>query len=225
MCADTETKKAANQVVWSPRGRHAVLAGLGQPFNGTLEFWDVTKRTSLAVTQCEFNPSLVTWDPAGRMVATVVSQNMLGPNSTRETLGNGYTLWSFHGAQLAKKQHEMFFIFQWRPRPRMLLSPKEEQHIYDNLDEYVKKFHEKDMRVARRKRAREQRLKREQRRRFLSLIERKRAQRAATRAQRTALRDGYESPDEGSYEEVVIEVEEPVQRVAERPLGAGGKLQ
>jgi hypothetical protein len=61
-----------------------------------LEFWDIDEELSTAEEE-HFMCNGVYWDPSGRMVATVVTQPMTGPVPVRNTLENGYNLWTFQG--------------------------------------------------------------------------------------------------------------------------------
>jgi len=70
--AETFEKKQINQMIWSPRGQFIVLAGLGAPMNGQLEFWNA-KDQELMGTGEHFMCTDIEWDPTGRYVVSSVS--------------------------------------------------------------------------------------------------------------------------------------------------------
>lgn len=59
-------------MIWCPRGQFIVLAGLGQPINGQIEFWNA-KDMELMGTGEHFMCSDIEWDPSGRYVISSVS--------------------------------------------------------------------------------------------------------------------------------------------------------
>jgi translation initiation factor 3 subunit B len=107
-----------NAVLWSPAGNgSAVLMNTLSPSNqGALEFYDVTARKSHGTAehaQC----TDAAWDPSGRLLATWKSQPMHREPTTRETVQNGYQLWTFQGTRLFDTERPKMFQFTWRPRP------------------------------------------------------------------------------------------------------------
>ncbi|KNC50002.1 eukaryotic translation initiation factor 3 subunit B [Thecamonas trahens ATCC 50062] len=120
----TTEGKAANELFWSPQGKHIVVAGLRE-LNGKLEFWSVNPPEQMAI--CEhLKATTVEWDPTGRYVATSIS-------AWSSSIENGYTLWNFAGQQLRRVLKEKFYQFLWRPRPKSLLSKSQVKKIKKNL--------------------------------------------------------------------------------------------
>jgi hypothetical protein len=86
---------------------------VSQSLGGQLEFYDVGARKSFATVEhmqvvevltsrgpfyvaCFFLQATgLSWDPSGRMVATYKTQPLGGEVATRETVENGYMLWTF----------------------------------------------------------------------------------------------------------------------------------
>ena len=132
----TLVDKSVNALYWSPRGDHVVLAGMQvrcsaaprpvpspplrplppQNLSGTLEFYDIEQRKTYATAEHE-RCSEVLWDPSGRMVATTKVQPLRGDVTTRDTVENGFVLWTFQGARLSETLKSRVYSFAWRPRP------------------------------------------------------------------------------------------------------------
>jgi uncharacterized protein with WD repeat len=90
-----------------------VLAGTAN-IAGHYEFFDVERKRSLGVYEHPHATGLA-WDPAGRTVATYKTCN---PDSaTRDTVGNGYNLFTFQGTKIFELSKPRLFQFDWRPRP------------------------------------------------------------------------------------------------------------
>lgn len=212
---DTLTDRQCTHLHWSPAGRYLVLAGLGSPFNGTLEFVDVEERDVLAQAQ-HFMANEVHWDPSGRLLATAVTRDMFKDPTTREEMENGFQLWSMLGMNLYKQPQPHFFQFLWRPRPPLMLNDEEQEQVRTNLGKYVKRYKEEDKRAERRRRAEEMRERRAMRRKFLALMERRQRQWEAESTRRRELRGGYASDDE--YEVVEEVVLEPMTTLSEKYL-------
>ncbi|TPX71053.1 hypothetical protein SpCBS45565_g01197 [Spizellomyces sp. 'palustris'] len=127
--------KGTNQVIWSPKGRFCVLAGV-RAFQGELQFWDVDELI-LMNTGEHYMCTDVEWDPTGRYVTTSVSW-------WRVQSDTGFIMWTFTGQILAKQSVPFFKQLLWRPRPPTLLSPEKQKQIRKNLKEYSKQFEEED---------------------------------------------------------------------------------
>lgn len=130
----TYPNKNANKLVWSPRGRHLVLAGL-KPLSGQLEFFNADDGETMATSE-HLMCTDVDWDPTGRYVATSVT--------SMHDMENGFNMWTFHGKLLYKRSKEMFLQFSWRPRPPSLLPEEQKDQIWRNLKKYAKRFEEED---------------------------------------------------------------------------------
>jgi len=133
----TLTKRPVNNLHWSPRGEIILLAGNSTAGSGQLEWWDVT-RLEMIGTDEHFMCTEVEWDPTGRYVVTYVS-------ALKQSLENGYAIWTSSGRLLNKIAHPKLHQFAWRPRPPSLLTPEMEQHIRKSLKEkYQKRFERED---------------------------------------------------------------------------------
>ncbi|KAI8818548.1 eukaryotic translation initiation factor eIF2A-domain-containing protein [Fimicolochytrium jonesii] len=127
--------KGINQIIWSPKGRFAVLAGV-RAFAGELQFWDVDELVCMNTGE-HYMCTDVEWDPTGRYVVSSVSW-------WRVQSDTGFISWSFTGAQITKQTVPYFKQFLWRPRPPTLLSDEQQKKIKKNLKEYSKVFDEED---------------------------------------------------------------------------------
>ncbi|KAJ3389670.1 hypothetical protein CcCBS67573_g05180 [Chytriomyces confervae] len=124
-------RKGINQVIWSPKGRIAVLAGV-RAFQGDIEFWDADDMTMLAAGE-HYTCTDVEWDPTGRYLVSSVSW-------WRVQQDPGFILWSCVGTQLTKQSVPQFKQILWRPRPATPLTLEEQKAIKKNFKEYSKEF-------------------------------------------------------------------------------------
>lgn len=193
--------KQCNCIFWSPAGGIIIMAGLGDSASGTLEFYDVDEKKLIA-TKDHYRANAVLWDHSGRTVATTVSQPIEGGHF-KFAMDNGYILWTFQGKQLYQQSFETFYQLQWRPRPQFL-SKSEEKKVIKNLKKYEKVFDRADRERTRALRLEETKEKRALRAKFRDTMARLRGFRDEQKAERMALRDGYDSEDEDNY--VTIEV-------------------
>lgn len=200
---ETLQNKQCNCLFWSPAGNNIILASLGDAASGTLEFYDVDNK-SLTVKE-HYRANQVIWDPAGRSVASVVSQPIEGGHF-KFAMDNGYILWSFQGKQLYQQSFESFYQFAWRPR-ESLLTKKEINDVKKNIKKYEKRFDRADKERQRRKYLEETKGKRDERSQFRDLLARNRTIFAKQRAEYIALLGGYDSEDESNYvmREVAVE--------------------
>jgi len=188
-------------IFWSPAGGNIILASLGDTASGTLEFYNVDDKT--IVMKEHYRANQVAWDPAGRTVATIVSQPLEGGHF-KFAMDNGYILWSFQGKQLHQKSFESFYQFLWRPR-ETLLSQKEVEEVQKNLKKYEKQFEKADKERARLLYLEETKGKRMERSKFRHVLSRNKAIRQGRREEYVALLDGYDSADDSNF--VVREVQ------------------
>jgi translation initiation factor 3 subunit B len=128
--------KGCNCLFWSPAGSTMLMASLGDSASGTLEFYDVDT-TSLTIKE-HYRANQVLWDPAGRTVATCVSQPIDGGHF-KFAMDNGYIIWSFQGKQLFQQSFETFYQLLWRPR-ESLLSKSQIEKVKKDLKKYEKQF-------------------------------------------------------------------------------------
>jgi len=192
---ETLEGKQCNCLFWSPAGQNIIMASLGDSASGALEFYDVDTK---AMTMKEhYRANQVCWDPAGRTVATIVSQP-IGGGHFKFVMDNGYTLWTFQGKQIAQKSHEAMYQLQWRPR-KSLLSKDQTEMVMKNLKKYEKEFDKADKAINRARLVEETRGKRLLRSDFRGRIARLKQFRAAQREARIALMNGYDSDDETNY--------------------------
>lgn len=145
----TVNDRTINTLHWSPRGEFMVFAGL-QINSGYLEFFDVERRKSLGTTSHDVATNLL-WDPSGRLVATIKTQPLSGNISTRDTVGNGYTLWTFQGTRVYEAIKPKMFQFIWRPRMENLLTDEETKDVGRNLRRFIGKYLDEDQQRRKRK--------------------------------------------------------------------------
>lgn len=89
--------KGVNRVAWSPKGRYAVLASLGQ---GDLSFWDLEEDFMMGSGE-HYLMCDVSWDPTGRYVVSHVS-------FWHTKNDNGFAVWSINGTSLYRIQIQQF---------------------------------------------------------------------------------------------------------------------
>lgn len=200
---ETLEGKQCNFISWSPAGNVIIMASLGDSASGTLEFYDVSSRA--LVVKEHYRANRVLWDPAGRSVASVVSQPVEGGNF-KFSMDNGYILWSFQGKQLYQQSYESFYQFIWRPR-RGLLSNTEINKVKKNIKKYEKQFDKADRKREREKYLEETKGKREERSKIRNLLARNMAIRKRHRDKYIELLSGYDSDDENNYQIHEVQVE------------------
>lgn len=140
----TLDRKGVNQVLWSPRGRIAVLAGV-RGYQGELEFWDMDDGGGVGVmlgSGEHYQCTDVEWDPSGRYLTSSVSW-------WRVQTDPGFKLWGCSGEELTSQSVGQFKQILWRPRPRSLLSEEEMKRIRKGLKEYSREFDEADRKDSR----------------------------------------------------------------------------
>jgi translation initiation factor 3 subunit B len=128
-------RKGINHVLWSPKGRVAVLAGI-RAFQGDLEFWDVEDGNMLGSGE-HYMCTDVEWDPTGRYVMSSIS-------FWRHQNDTGFMLWNCVGQNLTKQNVSQFKQILWRPRPPTPLNTEEQKTIKKKMKEYTKEFDEAD---------------------------------------------------------------------------------
>ena len=192
---ETLEGRQCNYIFWSPAGQNILMASLGDSASGTLEFYDVDTK-ALTVKE-HYRANQVVWDPAGRTVATCVSQPIEGGHF-KFAMDNGYILWSFQGKQLYQQSFETFYQLVWRPREN-LLSKEEIAKVKKNLKKYEKQFEKADKERQRAMYLEETKGKRAERKKYRDLRDELRALRREQRARRIEILDGYDSEDESNY--------------------------
>lgn len=145
--------KVANTLMWSPRGRHIVLATMGSAAKCDIEFWDLdftladtdkkevtdpgANVQQLAVVE-HYGVTDMAWDPSGRYLASWAS-------AWRSTPEPGFNIWDFKGQQLLHESQDKFKQFAWRNRPATLLSKDQQRKVRKELKEYSRLFEEADV--------------------------------------------------------------------------------
>lgn len=195
--------KGCNCLFWSPAGSTMLMASLGDSASGTLEFYDVDTE-SLTVKE-HYRANQVVWDPAGRTVATCVSQP-IGGGHFKFAMDNGFILWSFQGKQLYQQSFETFYQLLWRPR-ETLLSKEQIEEVRKNLKKYEKEFERADKERQRALYLEETKGKRAERKKIRDLRAELAALRREQRQRHVELLDGYDSDDESHYvvREITVE--------------------
>ena len=202
-----------NDVVWSPGGGVVGLAYYA-PDSCIFELHDVDNNVSLATRRHDRGSRLV-WDPSGRYIASCTITPLRNAGA-RGQPDDGFNLYTFQGTPLCQVKREKLFQFQWRPRPKDLLSPEEKRKVIKNLKKYEKAFDKEDRQrkqelhqevLATRRRAAEE---------FLTRLNRNIAANALLKPARVAIRNGYDSDDDRNYnidvavEEIVISCKEQI---------------
>ncbi|CAB9518604.1 factor 3 subunit B [Seminavis robusta] len=190
-------------IFWSPAGSNIILASLGDTASGTLEFYNVDEGT--IVMKEHYRANQVAWDPAGRTLATVVSQPLEGGHF-KFAMDNGYILWSFQGKQLYQQSFEAFYQFVWRPR-ETLLSKTQVEEVQKNLKKYEKQFDKADKERQRALYLEETKGKRMERAKYREVLARNKAILKRRRTEYVALLDGYDSDDDANFDirDVLVE--------------------
>jgi translation initiation factor 3 subunit B len=201
-------------IFWSPAGSNIILASLGDSASGTLEFYNVDDKTM--VMKEHYRANQVAWDPAGRTVATVVSQPVEGGHF-KFAMDNGYILWSFQGKQLYQKSFEAFYQFLWRPR-ETLLSKEQIRDVKRNLKKYEKQFDKADKERQRALYLEETKGKRMERAKYREILARNKSIRQRRRAEYISLLDGFDSDDDSNYIVRDVQVETVLSSKEERGI-------
>ncbi|GAA5822070.1 hypothetical protein JCM11251_004847 [Rhodosporidiobolus azoricus] len=146
----TFDNKSYNNVFWSPKGRHVLLATLGSNSKFDMEFFDLDLDKDEKATESDPGAAIrsitilehygmtdIEWDPSGRFVATYGSIWM-------NSMESGYQIWDFKGALVQEGKLDRFKQLLWRPRPPTLLSAADQKKIRKNLRDYSRQFEEQD---------------------------------------------------------------------------------
>jgi translation initiation factor 3 subunit B len=201
---ETLEGRGCNFLFWSPAGSTILMASLGDSAAGTLDFYDVDNKT--LVVKEHYRANQVLWDPAGRCVATCVSQPVEGGHF-KFAMDNGYIVWSFQGKQLYQQSFETFYQFNWRPR-ESLLSKTQVNKVRKNLKKYEKQFEHADKERQRKLYLEETKGKRSERKDYRDLKAELLALRKEQHARKTELLGGFDSEDVSLYvtREATVEV-------------------
>lgn len=212
--------RPTNCLFWSPTGQHVVLAGLGG-MSGALEFFDTNTMESACQTE-HFNATDVEWDPSGRFVITAVCQPLMANGNWRNTMENGYRVWSPHGVQLATLQLEKCYQILWRPRPPTLLTRDQIKDIRVNLKEmYWKRFEAEDDKLRLSNLSEDQKERARTREEWRVYRQERLKEWEEQASARQDLRGGDPSDDEDDYMWDVQVIEEQVSSEVEKIVDAG----
>merc|ERR1711871_117114 len=198
----TLEKRPANTLFWSPTGNFILLGGLRQ-LNGLLDFYNVNELESFGSAE-HYLCDNVEWSPCGRYVTTCVTQY-------RHTMENGYNIWSFQGRLINRQPLDKFFSFQWRPRPKSLLSSEAVAKVESNLKYYADKYSKDDYADTQADSAAKQA------ERAAAVVEFEEYRAGckkifnAQRQMRIDLRHGYISDDEDDFVEIVEEIDDQIE--------------
>ncbi|BGP15058.1 Translation initiation factor 3 subunit b [Rhodosporidiobolus nylandii] len=142
--------KTSNNIFWSPKGRHVILATLGSNSKFDMDFFDLDLDKDEKASETDAGAAIrsivslehygmtdIEWDPSGRYLATYGSIWM-------NSMESGYQIWDFKGAPVQEGKIERFKQLLWRPRPPTLLSTAEQKKIRKNLRDYSRQFEEQD---------------------------------------------------------------------------------
>jgi translation initiation factor 3 subunit B len=208
-------KQCNREINWSPAGGVVAIANI-QSDSAIFDLHDVDSNVTMATRKHE-RCTRISWDPSGRIIATATVTELRPGANVRGQSEDGYNLYTFQGTPIVQVRKEKLYQFAWRPRPKELLSPQERKKVIKNLKKYEKIFDKEDrakkvelneaVNMERRGIAEE----------FLKFLNERTLAYRATRAQRIALRDGYDSEDDSNYQ-VVTELEETVVSTKEQVI-------
>ena len=189
--------RPCNSLFWSPAGNgRLVLAGIGDGFDGALEFYDVDHKWS---KQSEhYRCTHVAWDPSGRIVATSVVQPLEGA-FFKFQMDNGYKLWTFQGQQFHDASFENMYQLCWRPRPKSLLDQDQKKMIVKNLRKYERRFAHEDKLQENARQRELSKEKRKQRAQYRNLVKHRASVYDQSRAQRARMRNGVDVDADDLY--------------------------
>jgi translation initiation factor 3 subunit B len=202
----TITGVQCNDVIWSPAGVFVALAYFVSD-SCIFELHDVANKVKLATRKHDRCNRLL-WDPSGRVIASCTITS-LQQKAARGQSDDGFNLYTFQGTPIFQAKHEKLFQFQWRPRPKNLLSSEEKKKVIKNIKKYEKIFDKDD---RRKKQELYQEMLAERHKiasQFLQLLANKKEARELLKLRRVALRDGYDSDDDRNYI-IEVKVEETV---------------
>jgi translation initiation factor 3 subunit B len=190
-----------NNIFWAPSGGVVALAYYA-PDACLFELHDVENNNSLASRRHDRGNRLV-WDPSGRFIASCTITPLRGAGS-RPNPEDGINVYTFQGAPVVQIKKERLFQFQWRPRPRDLLSSEERKKVIKNLKKYEKMFDKEDRQRKQELQAEVLAARRRVAEEFYSKLHRSRESVLRLKPRRVAIRNGYDSDDERNYTTEVI---------------------
>jgi translation initiation factor 3 subunit B len=202
-----------NDVLWSPAGDVVALAFYA-PDTCMFQLYDVENNTMLANRRHDRGNRLA-WDPSGRVLASCTI-NPLKERQVRGHADDGFILYSFQGAVLSQLRREKLYQFQWRPRPKDLMTADERRKVVKNLRKYEKMFEKEDKQRKQELNAELLAARHAQAADFYQIISRNRANNKSLKPRRIDLRRGYDEDDDRNYifetriEEIVLSTKEQI---------------
>lgn len=130
-----------DKILWSPKGRHAVLIYTEAKTAKPILFWDLQEKEQLGYGE-HYKMSNAVWDPSGRYLCTIVSVRSTADGE------HGFIMWSFNGKILYKRQSDNFEIFSWRPRPPSILTQQQIEKVKKNLPSKIKQYEKEEQRKS-----------------------------------------------------------------------------
>lgn len=186
-----------SEFLWSPAGDVIALVHYANDYL-VMHLHDVENNVVLA-TRRHDRGNKVTWDPSGRILVSCFMNPVRADRVVRGGVEGGFVMYSFQGNILCQVRKPALSSFQWRPRPKDVLSPEEKRKIIKNLKKYEKDFEKED-----KMRKHELHLEKQARRRaiaqdFFAVVNKNRHINATLKANRLAARDGYDTDDDRNY--------------------------
>lgn len=186
-----------SEVLWSPAGDVIALVQYGND-HLVLYVHDVENNLLLS-TRRHDRGNRVVWDPSGRIIVSCYINSLRSDRVVRGGAEGGFVMYTFQGNLLCQVRKSALSSFQWRPRPRDILSPEEKKKVIKNLKKYEKDFEKED-----KMRKHELFLETQAKRKaiaqdFFAVVNRNRAGNAALRGKRILSRGGYDSDDDSNY--------------------------
>lgn len=129
-------------VLWSPMGEIIAIAFTG-PDTCNFTLHDVENNVCLAKRTHDRGNRLA-WDPSGRLLASCTLNSMKQDRVSRGHPDDGYLLFSFQGNLVCQVRKDRMYQFEWRPRPRDILSKEDKLKIVKNLKKYERLFEKED---------------------------------------------------------------------------------
>ncbi|QPG76746.1 hypothetical protein FOA43_004140 [Brettanomyces nanus] len=146
----TTAGKYSNVVKFSPKGRFVVMAAM-RDVKGELEFYDldfdgekpkdqskkVASNVKMLATHQYQGLTNLEWEVSGRFIAGWSS-------SWKHKIENGFKIYDCIGRLLREEIIDGFKEFEWRPRPKSLLTKGDKKKVRKSLREYSAQFEEED---------------------------------------------------------------------------------
>eukprot|EP00924_Labyrinthula_sp_SR-Ha-C_P005966 snap_masked-scaffold_14-processed-gene-10.44-mRNA-1 protein AED:1.00 eAED:1.00 QI:0/-1/0/0/-1/1/1/0/713 len=148
-----EADRSILRVTWSPRGEFFTFDSFDKD-KPEIEFGSLKGAELRLLRKVQhFKAKAIAWSPSGLIVASVGMQRLYGDSIQSDKLENGFSLWSFLGSSLLRRDVQDLYFFEWRPWSRVVESEVAEADVpTEALEKYVE---EDRLRRERRKIARD----------------------------------------------------------------------